>query len=144
MKSLLDWGLLLNQGNKMFVGNDRKIKMFKDTLLAKLEKNLLIHEEEVSLATQLWKDAASDFCFDLRVRIGEGDYTNMSFDVPRPVDNSKEINRAIAMVTYSTEEEITLDEATFNQWVLNEWSFRNRLAEIGLMASSLSGSLRKK
>lgn len=128
----------------MFVGNERKIPMYKDTLLDKLKHNLCVHQEEVAKATQLWKEAAQDFSNDLVGRIAQGDYTNLSFDVPRPVDSSKDIVRAVAMVEYSVEEVITLDESTFNQWVLGEWSFRNRLAEIGLMASAMSGNLRKK
>lgn len=128
----------------MFVGNERKIPMSKDTLLVKLQATLKDHQESVAKATQLWKDAAADFSVDLVERVSQGDYTNMAFDLSRPTDNSKDINRAIQMVTYSVEDVITLDESTFNQWVLGEWSFRGRLNEIMLSASAMSGALRKK
>ncbi|MNR39626.1 hypothetical protein D3C85_1578500 [compost metagenome] len=77
-------------------------------------------------------------------RVSQGDYTNMAFELSRPTDSSKDINRAIQMVTYSVEDVITLDESTFNQWVLGEWSFRGRLNEIMMSASAMSGALRKK
>lgn len=128
----------------MFVGNERKIPMNKDTLLAKLQNTLEEHQKAVAKATQAWKDAATDFSVDLVDRIANGDYSNMSFDLPRPMDNSKDIERAIAMVKYSVEDIITLDESTFNQWVLGEWSFRGRLNEIMLSASAMSTALRKK
>ena len=118
----------------MFVGSERKIPMYKDTLLAKLQETLADHQKTVELANNTWQIAVEDFADDLVERVSTGDYTNLTFDLPKPVDNSKDINRAIQMVTYSVEEVITLDESTFNQWVLGEWSFRGRLNEIMMSA----------
>lgn len=128
----------------MFVGSERKIPMYKDTLLAKLQETLADHQKTVELANNTWQIAVKDFADDLVDRVSKGDYTNLAFDLPKPVDSSKDINRAIQMVTYSVEEVITLDESTFNQWVLGEWSFRGRLNEIMMSASAMSGALRKK
>jgi hypothetical protein len=128
----------------MFVGNERKIPVYKDELLTKLQANLLTHKEEFGKADLEWRNAARAFSEDLQERLTGGDFTNLSFDISRPVDSSKEIHRAISMIEMSVEEVITLDEPTFNQWVMGEWSFRNRLAEIGMMASAMTGALRKK
>lgn len=128
----------------MFVGNERKIPMSRVNLLNSLQITLADHKIEVGNATEAWQEAAKAFAEDLLERVNQGDYTNLSFTVACPVDNSKEINRAIRMVECSVEDVITLDESTFNQWVLGEWSFRNRLNEIMMSASAMSGALRKK
>lgn len=128
----------------MFVGNERKIPMSRVNLLSKLHITLDEHRKEVNVATRAWRVAVVDFSADLSERVEKGDYTNLSFGVPQPKDNSKEILRAIQMVECTVEDTITLDEPTFNQWVMGEWSFRHQLHEIGLMASAMSGSLRKK
>lgn len=128
----------------MFVGSERKIPMARVNLLSKLQVTLADHRREVADATKAWEEAATAFAVDLYERVSKGDFTNLSFEVQRPQDNSKDILRAIAMVECSVEDTITLDESTFNQWVMGEWSFRNRLAEIGMMASAMSAGLRKK
>lgn len=128
----------------MFVGSERKIPMSRVNLLSKLQITLADHRREVADATKAWEEAATAFAVDVYERVSKEDFTNLSFEVQRPQDSSKDILRAIAMVECSVEDTITLDESTFNQWVMGEWSFRNRLAEIGRMASAMSGALRKK
>ena len=128
----------------MFVGSERKIPMSRVNLLSKLQVTLADHRREVAGATKAWEEAATAFAVDVCERVSKGDFTNLSFEVQRPQDSSKDILRAIAMVECSVEDTITLDESTFNQWVMGEWSFRNRLAEIGMSAMALSAGLRKK
>ncbi len=127
----------------MFVGNERKITMLRETLLQKLKENLAIHKTEYTTALGEWKDAAVAYAEDVLKRVQEGDFTDLSFTVPRPQDSSAEISRAIEMVEYSTGTEIVLDENTFRQWVSGEWSFRNRLQESLFAASGYLGSLKK-
>lgn len=128
----------------MFVGSERKIPMSRVNLLSKLQITLADHRREVADATKAWEEAATAFAVDVYERVFKEDFTNLSFEVQRPQDSSKDILRAIAMVECSVEDIITLDESTFNQWVMGEWSFRNRLAEIGMTAMALSAGLRKK
>lgn len=127
----------------MFVGSERKISMSRVNLLSKLQTTLADHKAEVIKANAAWYEAVHAFAADLSERVENGDYTNLAFDISKPTDNSKEIERAIAMVECSVENTIILDENTFNQWVCGEWSFRKRLNELMTSASAMAGALRK-
>jgi biotin-(acetyl-CoA carboxylase) ligase len=128
----------------MFVGNERRITMLRETLLQKLKENLDTHLTEYEEATVEWKDAARAFAEDVLERVKVEDFSDLSFKIPRPIDSSDEIGRAIEMVEYSTGKEIVLDEHTFRQWVSGEWSFRNRLHESLFASTEYVGNLRKK
>lgn len=128
----------------MFVGNERKISMSRVNLLNKLHITLVEHKTEVINTNAAWFEAVHAFAADLAERVENGDYTNLAFVIQKPTDNSKEIERAIAMVECSVEDTIILDETTFNQWVMGDWSFRKRLDEISQMAAAMTGSIRKK
>lgn len=128
----------------MFVGNDRKITMNRETLLEKLRENLETHQQEYQKAATNWIHAVQVHAKELLERVSREDYSDLSFPLTRPKNSSTEIERAIDMVRYSVEEVIVLDEPTFRQWVSGEWSFRDRLHETMLSASAFAGSLGKK
>lgn len=53
--------------------------------------------------------------------------------IPLPESHMREYDRAIRMVEMSTENEITLDQREFDQYVMDEWSWKQEF----LMKSAL-------
>lgn len=127
----------------MFVGHERHIKMERTVLLQKLEETKQKMIEEFEEAQRAWEQAARDFFNDRIERMSTGNFDNLEFMVGAPRNNLKDIDRALGMVSYSVEEFITLDENTFNQWVMGEWAHRDILRNVLANATALSGSLRK-
>ena len=52
---------------------------------------------------------------------------------PAPVSHEKEYDRAIRMLELSIENEITVEEAVFNQLVLDEWHWKNNFVAAGAL-----------
>lgn len=128
----------------MFVGNERRITMTKTNLLQKLRDGLIVHQQMYEAADTAWKEAVLEFAGDLAIRVAQDDFTDLKFVLPRPVNNSRDIERAIAMVENGISEEVIIDERTFTQWVLGEWAFSDALMEIMGSASALVGKYRSK
>lgn len=111
----------------MFVGNERKITVRKVELLSKLKLGLEKHQKAFEEATAGHVVAVRAFLTEALERANVGDVSNVH--VPRSLESpgnfSKDFERAIAMIEMSVNDEIELDEQTFKQWVMGEWSWAN-------------------
>lgn len=109
----------------MFVGNERKITVRKVELLAKLKEGLEKHQKAFEKGSADHLVAVQTFLKEALERAQAGDLSNVHIPhtLERPGNHEKDFNRAIAMIEMSTQDEIELDEKTFNQWVMGEWSW---------------------
>lgn len=125
----------------MFVGNERKITVLKVELLEKLRAGLLKHQNEFLKAEAGYKEAAVDFLEEALARAKTGDLSDIKFYLNAPCNFAKDFERAIAMIEMSVQDQVELDENTFKQWVLGEWSWSGNF-EASTMA--IGGYLSKK
>ena len=109
----------------MFVGNERKITVRKADLLLKLELGLEKHQVAFKKAAADHLIAVQTFLSEALDRANSGDISNVHLphSLQAPGNFSKDFERAIAMIEMSTQDEIELDEKTFNQWVMGEWAW---------------------
>lgn len=108
-----------------FVGNERKIKVYKPELLDKLQAGLAKHRAEYEKAKANHIHAVRTFLAEALERAKAGDVSdvNVPHELQRPGNFSKDFERAICMIEMSVEGQIEIDENTFKQWVMGEWSW---------------------
>lgn len=57
-----------------------------------------------------------------RIRLGKVEKVNVS--LPAPKNYEEEYDKAIAMVEWSEDDHIELDDYIFNQWVMDQWDWK--------------------
>lgn len=107
---------------------DRQITVKKEELLAKLRENRDIHVKEFNEAKEGFHQAYMDKIDDLIKRANDGDY-KFRVEIIKPESHEKEYNTIIAMLEMSVEDEIELDEASFRNFVLDEWDWSKAFLE---------------
>ena len=94
-------------------------------LLEKLEANRKNHkatydEAKVEYAKQLKADFAGKL-----LQLEKGEEVNSHCALLKPVQYLADYDRAIAMLKMTTDKEIELDQQSFAQLVLDEWSWKS-------------------
>lgn len=105
-----------------------EVKVDRAKLLETLKNNRGAHVDEYEEAVQQYRVEAEKALRKRAIEIRDEKTLRTSIDLPEPVSFSEEYDRAIAMVEWSEEEQITLDEQDFRSFVLDEWTWRGRFA----------------
>ncbi len=111
----------------MFTAHKKVITVLKTDLLVKLKANKIAHEIDYAQAIDGYKIKLQGDLSTMLIAIGKVgalDVPNIpvvKFDPPQ--DRTKDYERAIMMIDMSATETIELDEETFNNYVMNEWSW---------------------
>lgn len=111
------------------------IKVSKSELLKTLRENLEAHQAAYAEARDGYKDAliAEIEAALAKVKAGDLKYTYSTLTVP--VDHSKDYQRAISMLEYSVEDTVLLEERDFQQFVQDEWAWKEAFAASNLQYS---------
>ena len=111
------------------------VNVKKTELLEKLQANKTKHEKEVEKATELYKKAKREYLNTLKeqieTRLQNEDpdiNTNVRMLVSQPVSYAKQYDSAIKMLEMSTSELVYLNSAEFNQYVLDDWAWKQNWA----------------
>ena len=117
-----------------------EIKMDREQLLGIVRENLKKHLTDYAEAVEDYKVGALKVATsNLKIaKTGEIDKFHQIKGLPqRPVSYEKEYNRAIRMLELSVDEEIMIEQDTFNQLVLDEWHWKNSFVAASALYKSL-------
>ncbi len=116
----------------------KEVKLYVSDLLAIVKENKLKHVEQYLEAVEDYKVAVLKITKQNLKFAKTGNLEDISKikSIPtRPESYESHYEKAIRMLVLSVDNEVTIDSATFNQLVLDEWSWKQSF--------SLSGSLYK-
>lgn len=100
-----------------------EVKVDKTKLLSTLEANKAKHVAEYSDAVDVYRKDAEKALRKRASEVRDGETLSLSIDLPQPQTFGAEYDRAIAMVEWSEDEFITLDDSDFRAFVLDEWQW---------------------
>ena len=100
-------------------------------LIAKLESNRQQHVTEYYEAVKGYKEKIEETLSEALAKF-KADPTiydkNFIVTLPTPVSYEKEYTTIIEMLTFCTDETIMLDRGNFQNFVLDEWNWKNSFA----------------
>ena len=117
-----------------------EIKMNRKELLKIVKENLKKHLTDYAESVEDYKAGALKVATaNLKIaKTGDIDKFHQIKGLPqRPVSYEKEYNRAIRMLELSVDEEIMVEQDTFNQLVLDEWHWKNSFVAASMSYKSL-------
>lgn len=108
-------------------------------LIEILKKNREAHKAEFKKAMEEYKIAIVKAAEELLENIKNGDDSTKRLDVVKPVDHSNHYDRAIAMFELATADNIELKQEVFEQLVLDQWDWKDQLAQASMSNSKYLG-----
>jgi hypothetical protein len=128
----------------------KKVKLNTESLLGIVRENLVKHMTEHAEAVEDHKVLAAKIAKEnskkakVNVKLANAyklaDMVGFKAIPAAPTEYSKEYNRAIRMLELSVEPEIELEEAIFNQLVMDEWSWKQNFTTSNSMYKTMAGS----
>lgn len=101
----------------------------KADLLAKVEENRAKHIEENVLAMVKWRELLAERLVLEWYHATQHDDVDLNFSkLPKPMAFTEDYDTAIAMLRWEQGEQVELDEHTFKNLVLNQWSWGGKFA----------------
>ena len=104
------------------------VKVKKDELLAKLKENRELHKREYDQAVIKHRNEAIAKLQERLQKIEAGDKVDLTFDLPTPREFLDSFDEAIAMLEWSQDSEIELEQNDFQRYVLNKWEWQRQFA----------------
>lgn len=104
----------------------KAIRVAKAKLLATLQTNRLNHRKIFEEAIEGYKQAVIS---ELERRLNDAKANkkvSLYFQLTQPVDQTKDYDRAIGMLTMSLDTEIELTEQDFACYVLDDWGWKRQ------------------
>jgi len=100
-----------------------KINISKKTLILKLKENRKQHRDIFLRAQEGWKLKVITLMeVNLQAaRDNKGIHTYINLHEPK--DQTKDYDRVLGMLEYSTDDTIELDESQYNCYMLDEWTW---------------------
>ncbi len=118
------------------------IKVSKTTLLATLRTNRDKHRQIFLEAQQGYRIAVITELDNMLAEAKAGKKIRRSVTLTEPMDQTKDYDRAIAMLEMSVETEVSLEEHDFQQYVLDEWTWKRQFNTSNMLYSkSLSDEI---
>ena len=106
------------------------IKVNKAELVDQVKRNRDAHRQKFLDAQVIYRARVID---ELDSRLMEarkpGGRIDLGFHLPEPVDYTSEYDQALAMLDWELADEVTLDQDTFRQLVLNQWHWAKHFAQ---------------
>jgi hypothetical protein len=102
------------------------IKVNKLELISTLEQNRTKHRQIFEEACVGYQKAVIKELESQLKRAKEGIRRSMVISIPAPVDQTKEYDRAIAMLKMSVDNEVMLSERDFQCYVLDDWEWKQK------------------
>jgi hypothetical protein len=114
----------------------QNIKVRKTELLERMRDNRDAHREAFLAALEGYRQHALAELNDRVKALGEGRIPDISIDILRPVDHTRDYDRVIGMLEMDVEEELVLSETDYAQYVNDDWSWKRqwRLSNSGYVS----------
>lgn len=105
----------------------QKLTVPKAKLLATLTTNRNTHREQFLEAQKGYRKAIIE-ALDERLTVAQdGKIPSLRFNLVEPQDMTAEYDRVISMVEWEVEDSITLDQESFKNFVLDDWSWSHHV-----------------
>jgi PP-loop superfamily ATP-utilizing enzyme len=109
---------------------ESKITVNKAVLLAAITKNREVHEAD-------FKEANSGFKVAVELKLREHlellhkeGKAILSIKLEAPQEHTKDYDRVIRMLEMSVADEVTISEAQFRQYVMDDWDWKERFSTV--------------
>lgn len=112
------------------------VKVKTAELLAKLEANRAEHKGLFEQAQAKYRDRVIEELDAMLAAAKKGDSLRTQVRLVAPEDHTADYDRVIAMLEMSVDAEVTLDAASFQQYVLNQWAWFARAMALNTTYSS--------
>lgn len=106
-------------------------KQLLETLKANREKHINTFEQVLSD----YRDEAVRLLEEHIDRIRNGNVEKVSVTLPPPKNYETEYDKAIAMVEWSQDTLIDLEDHVFEQWVLDNWHWKHEFHQTNMLYS---------
>lgn len=103
-----------------------KITVNKAELMEKLKKNREEHREIFLEALDGFRKKAIQMLEERLTLAKAGKYFDLYLHIVQPVDQTKDYDRAIKMLEMSIDASVELSERDFQQYVLDDWSWKDQ------------------
>lgn len=95
-------------------------------LLDKLEENRSRHREVFEAALAGWHEQATEKIAAMAAELKAGRYPNLTLNLPLPIDQTRDYDRAIVMVHMHQGDTIELSESDTAQFIQDDWSWKRQ------------------
>lgn len=104
----------------------REVTMPKAALIEKLTENRSHHREVFEEAIEGYRIAVITALEEQIANARSGRQVNLRLVLPQPEDHTKEYDQALAMLEHEVADEVTLDEHTYAELVLDDWGWKGQ------------------
>jgi len=109
-------------GNYMRMNGSRQITVNKAKLIAKIKENKEAHIKAYAKAVIAYKREALAKLAELTKKAKSGDML-LQLQLTTPIDNRDNYDKIVAMFDWDVNEEVTLEQSEFNEYVQDETEF---------------------
>lgn len=120
------------------------VKVGRVNLLGRIQKNRQTHKEQYENAVEEYKQAVIVELEEWLEKAKAGKDVRRMTVLDKPEDHTEEYDRVIDMLEMSVDEEITLDANSFNQYVRDEWHWKERFGSSIRSTSAYLGARSEK
>lgn len=103
-----------------------KMKFDKTKLLEVLRENRASHRKIFLEACEGYLKKAIELLEAKLASARKGERISMQFSLQQPIDQTKEYDRAIRMLEMSTDAVVELEEHDFQQYVMDDWAWKDQ------------------
>lgn len=111
----------------------KSINMNRHILLGKLNENLAAHSAEYLEALADYKTFITEklrFAYESAQLAEPAEAVKIEVEFKPPQDHRSDYTDAIDMLTYSSDQDISLDQESFKAYVKNEWTWTRNFREL--------------
>lgn len=102
----------------------KDIRIEKGELLEILTENRKNHRAIFEEAVEGYRQRAVEILTEQLDRIAQGRLERVNVQIPLPSDHTQDYDRAIKMLEMTLDDEIYVDEADFQGYVMDEWGWK--------------------
>jgi hypothetical protein len=104
--------------------NMREVTVSKSILLDKVKHNRKEHRDLFLKAQEGYRKAVIKELDQMLTDAKNNKPIRRGISLPEPIDHTQDYDRIIAMLEMSVEANITIDDNAFDQYVLDNWSWK--------------------
>lgn len=102
----------------------KEVTINKEEAIKRLTENRAKHRKIFEEAVEGFKKRAEEALSDTLERVQKGKIEAVQVYLPRPVDHTKDYDREITMLQLSVDDTVTLSQADFASFVMDDWAWR--------------------
>lgn len=115
------------------------IRVNKQELLGIVKENRNKHKKEYFELIKAYRVKVGELLTEELEKVVSGEKFNLRFDALKPESHVKEYDLSIRMIEMSVDENIEIDQYTFNQLVNDEWDWKHVFSSSRMSNSTYIG-----